>query len=185
MGLLSRRALAAFLLAASVVSCSDSTDGTSSPGGLTPTASREPTRIVPLGEAVRVSLAEARADLVLTLDAVEIAGTCPGRAAPVQSPQLGYFVILEVSASVQSPDRDLVVPLGAENFVLRDKEGREQAVTSTDASWACFEDAELLPPFVDTGGPVRGKVVLDSRTAEGFVTYRSAEPPWSWSWPFP
>lgn len=188
MGVLNRRAIAALLLAAITAACAGPTDGeaTSTAAPLTPsvTVAPEPMRTVPLGEAVRGSPAGLPgAELTLTLEAVDVMETCPGRSEPVQTPERGYFVILEVTATLTSPDETAVAPLGAENFALRDSEGRAQAISSTDASWACFEDAELLPPFVDTSAPVSGKVVLDSRTAEGYVTYRTEEL-WKWSWSF-
>jgi len=194
MGFLNLRTVAALLLVAGTAACTGKVDRGETDGGATApatprtstlTVAPEPMRTVPIGEAVRVSpVGKPGSELMLTLDEVDVVDACPGRAEPAQTPQQGYFVILEVTATLSSPDGSAVAPLGAENFALRDSQGLVQAISSTDASWACFEESELLPPFADTGGPVRGKVVLDSRTAEGYVTYRTDES-WNWSWRFP
>ena len=55
--------------------------------------------------------------------------------------------------------------LGAERFLIVGPDGAMQEVTATDASWACFEDIELLPAFIDVGETASGnRSVLDSRS---------------------
>lgn len=130
-----------------------------------------------IGQPVEVNLGGGTLELVL--EDVEVATTCPGRAAPTQVPALGYFVILHVTALLKGGHS--YAPISAEAFSLSTSEGASQAVSSTEASWACFEDDELLPPFVDVGESVTGRLVLDSRTDHGRVAYGPpGEGDWFW-----
>lgn len=187
-----RRGRAAALLGGVVVvlaSCASTDHG--SPGAHSPDsgtrASAPPTssattthaaEAVATGQPVEVVLEDGTLELVL--EDVEVATTCPGRAAPTQAPAFGYFVILQVTAAFSGDGS--YAPTSAEMYSLATSEGASQAVSTTDASWACFEDDELLPPFVDDGDTVTGRVVLDSRTDHGRVTYGPLEESdWFWS----
>lgn len=130
------------------------------------------------GQPVEVTFEYGTLELVL--EDVEVATTCPGRATPTQAPAFGHFVILHVTAAFSGDGS--YAPISAEMFSLATSEGAGQVVSSTDASWACLEDDELLPPFVDEGDSVTGRIVLDSRTDHGRVTYGPLEDSdWFWS----
>ena len=145
---------------------------------------------VEIGAAVE---AVVGGDSVLTLavDEIRVIESCPGRAAPTQQPENGWFVVLDVTASVQTLDEQGDSPaeaepyagLGAERFRIVDTDGVTQETTSTSASWACFEDSELLPPFVDLGDTVSGAVVLDSATRHGAVLFEPGQDS-GWEWEF-
>jgi len=139
---------------------------------------------VPLGDtlSIPVEAGTGTGTLNLTVVAIEVTDTCPGRAAPTQQPEFRHFVILEVTAQFDGSEGYL--PLGADLFRVASPEGAVQAISTTDASWACFPDAELLPPFVDAGDEVSGRIVLDSLTAHGSVGFaRPGEDP-QWWWDF-
>lgn len=187
-----RHGRAAALLGAVVAvlaSCASPDDGSpvmgspdsGTPPWTSPTPSATTTHAaepVAMGQPVEVMFEDGTLELVL--EDVEVAETCPGRAAPTQAPAFGHFVILQVTAAFSGDDS--YAPISAEIFSLATKEGASQIVSSTDASWACFEDDELLPPFVDDGASVTGRVVLDSRTEHGRITYGTTEDSdWFWS----
>lgn len=134
--------------------------------------------VVPLGEAVSVPMEAGT--LLLTVTAIDLTDTCPGRAAPTQQPEYRHFVVLDVTARFDGTEGHL--PLGADLFRVASPEGTVQAISTTDASWACFPDGELLPPFVDAGEEVSGRIVLDSLTAHGSVGFArpSGDPQWWW-----
>lgn len=142
--------------------------------------------VVSPGEEVTAAVDDQTATLTLTVEDVSVVPTCPGRAAPVQKPSLGHFVVLDVTAALErvGPDSSGGRPyagLGAERFGLVAPDGTTQDVTSTEASWACFEPSELLPPFVDAGESVSGLVVLDSVSDHGAVTFAAgSEAGWEW-----
>lgn len=134
--------------------------------------------VVPIGEpaAMTVATGDSPGTLDLTVHGLEVITECPGRGAPVQAPSQGFFLVLDVTADFEAdgtatPAPDAFAPLGAEAFGIASPDGTVQEVTSTEASWACFEDDELLPPFVGVGESVSGKVVLDSASEHGAVFY--------------
>lgn len=184
-----RSVLAGAIAVAALAACA-TTPGTGSsstaPGTPdTATATQTPApRQVAVGEPIRVQLDEG-GSLVLVLEAIATAADCPGRGVPVQLPSQAFFVVLDLTASFE-PDGSLpadrqFAPTGAEVFRITGPDGVVQAISSTDASWACFEDPELLPPFMDSTNEVEGKVVLDSRTDHGTVTYGGST---GWYWSF-
>lgn len=177
-------ALAAMML----MSCSPSTDP--GPTGPTEPASSPAERVVSPGERVEIAVDEG--DLLLVLDSVDVLASCPSRGAPTQEPQFEHFLVLEVTAALSSPtagsddgaaSSPSYAPLGAEMFRVRSPDGEYQPITSTEESWACFENAELLPAFVDAGETVSGKVVLDVATRHGSVSY-APHVPSDWHWAF-
>lgn len=134
-----------------------------------------------MGDEVRVPIGDSGGTLVLVLDAITTAEECPGRAAPRQTPSQSVFVVLDLRAAVEGHSEATYAPTGGEMFRVSGSDGLVQAISSTEESWACFEDADLLPPFVDSGSTVTGKVVLDSRTDHGTVTYGATA---GWYWTF-
>jgi len=127
--------------------------------------------VSPLGVPVGLSAADGRS-VSVTVEAVDVTATCPGRSQPTLRAELGYFVVLDVTVRVDVAPTTATVdalPMSAEDFAVVDAGGSRQPISSTPTSWACFEDAELLEPFVAGGGTARGKVVLDSRTGDGAV----------------
>lgn len=145
----------------------------------TPSAPAPP---VPPGETVEILTSGGT--VRLTLLSVDVATSCPGRASPTQNPANGYFVVLELDASFESPaSGGGAAPVGPDVFRVIGPDGTPQAVSNTEASWACFDADRLLPGFVDASAPQTGVVVLDSRTEHGSVVYLLTEDP-EWSWEF-
>lgn len=134
-------------------------------------------RLVRIGETVSIPFEDG--SLSLTVEQITVSQTCPGRAVPTQEPELGQFVVLEVSAAADqgggARSTNAAVPLLSDAFQLADASGELQRISTTGASWSCFEDAELVPPFVAVGESVHGKIVLDSVTPHGRVLYRLAD----------
>jgi len=149
------------------------------------------------GEQVRGSVGgESGHTLVLTVRSVTVEQTCPGRGRPTEAPSFGVFVVLDLTATVErdggeggderqteAPEApSTVVPLGAETFRVVAPDGTVQETSSTEASWACYDAADLAPPFVAPGEIAAGKVVLDSATEHGTVVYPlGGSPGWAWS----
>lgn len=164
--------------------CGSADGGGARSGGALPTASAassaSPTPTtsgvadVALGEAAEVpAQGTPGAILRLTVTDIAVATTCPGRGEPVQAPRHAYFVVLDVRAAYD-PAADAgsaphYLPTAVDRLRVADRDGVVQEVSTTDASWACFEPADLLPPFVDAGSVVTGTVVLDSETEHGWV----------------
>ena len=123
----------------------------------------------------------------ISVDSVTVSTTCPGRGVDV-APVNGHFLVLDVAASLSADaadgaaaGEDVFMPLVAEAFDVVAPGGTLQETTVTDASWACFDDGELLPPFLEPGGSVSGKVVLDSASDSGVVVYApDGEAGWEW-----
>ena len=132
---------------------------------------------------------EAGTTLALTVRDIRVVDTCPGRGQPVQSPTLGQFVVIDVAAELvaEGGEDPAQVPsyagLGAERFGIVDPDGVAQEVSVTDASWACFEDEEILAAFVEAGQGVSGLVALDSRTDHGTILFIPGEGI-GWEWDF-
>lgn len=115
--------------------------------------------------------------------------SCPGRGVALP-PANGYFVVLDVTASMRADigdvidgGADLFMPLGADAFRVIAPDGTETGRTLTDASWACYQDADLAPPFVGAGELASGKVVLDSATDRGTLVYAPGGGA-GWEWAF-
>lgn len=144
-----------------------------------------------LGEPA--GLTSTRGDDVIfqiSIDAARVTATCPGRGVDV-SPANGHFLVLEVTATLSEeaataadPGQDVYMPLVAETFDIIGPGGAPQETTVTDASWACFEGDELLPPFLEPGTTVSGKVVLDAANDSGRVVY-APDGAAGWEWEFP
>ena len=143
-----------------------------------------------IGETAGLTAAGSSSTLfALTVLGVDVARTCPGRGvAPV--PEHGHFVTVDVRAHMAaemarevSPGPDAFLPLVPEAFSIVAPDGTVQDSVATAAAWACFDDGELAPPFVEPGDVVTGKVVLDSRTSAGTVVY-DPDGTGGWAWPF-
>ncbi|GAA3509728.1 hypothetical protein [Georgenia daeguensis] len=162
------------LAACSTTTAPPSAGGT--PAGPATTSGAAPGRPVALGEPVSLGGDGA---LTLTVREVSVLDSCPGRAVPTQTPELGYFVVLEVTA-VAGAHEPVPLPPGA--FQLTDAGGTPQQVSTTEASWSCFEDADLVPPFVPPGDPVRGKLVLDSAAPHGLIRHGQGDDVLVWEY---
>lgn len=182
--------LAAAILA-SGGACAASGSGNGPGGGNTVAPSPSPGGAEVVAPGEQVTTAIDGYTLRFTVDAVTVVDACPGRGTPEQVPANEVFVVLDVRAALEgagaaatdaSTGEDLAVPLGAEVFRILAPDGATQVLTSTDASWACYDEAELAPPFVGPGEEAAGLVVLDSETEHGAVTYAPAgEPGWEWA----
>ncbi|GAA3509726.1 hypothetical protein [Georgenia daeguensis] len=143
-----------------------------------------------IGESAGLSAAGSSSTLfALTVLGVDVTRTCPGRGVdPV--PEHGHFVTVDVRAHMAaemarevSPGTDAFLPLVPEAFRIVAPDGTVQDSAATAAAWACLDDDELAPPFVEPGDLVTGKIVLDSRTSSGTVVY-DPDGTGGWAWPF-
>lgn len=180
------RAVAATLAIVALAGCSDTTV----PSNPTTAGPSDVATVIRTGEQVDVAIDGGTLGLVL--DSVDLVSSCPGRGVPTQEPSLGHFLVLELTATLargaeiangtQTPG-ELYAPLGAEMFRVAAPDGTLQPISSTTESWECFEDAELLPAFVDEGDTVSGKLVLDVVTEHGQVSYAPRVAA-DWYWEF-
>lgn len=139
-----------------------------------------------LGEPAGLTLAGSdMAYFEITVNDITVLTDCPGRGLDV-TPEYGYFVVVDVTATM-SADVAGVVPGGPGLFmpVTADAfdvvgSGAVGDPTLTDASWACFDAAELAAPFVGVGETVDGLVVLDSAVPAGTLVYAPAGTGWEW-----
>lgn len=135
------------------------------------------------GEPAGLTLAgSATAYFELTVVDVTVVTDCPARGVDV-APEHGYFVLVDVAASMSAEvaalvpgEADPFMPVTADAFSI----AGENLHTLTDSSWACFEAEDLAPPFVGAGETVRGLVVLDSPVAAGTLVYAPAGTGWEW-----
>lgn len=142
-----------------------------------------------LGEAAGLSIAGSEvASFEFSVNDIAVVTSCPGRGVDV-APTLGYFVVIQISAAVRADlgaglggGEELFMPLVAEAFDVVDADGTPRALP-TEASWACFDDAVLAPPFVGAGEAASGKVVLDSAVASGTLVYAPGDAA-GWEWQF-
>ena len=131
-----------------------------------------------------VTAGAERASFQITVEDITVRQTCPGRGVAL-APERGYFVIIEIEASVAadaSPGgRDLFMPVVADSFDVVGTDGTSLAGPS-EASWGCYEDDELAAPFVGSGETTAGLVVLDSAVAQGRLVYApGGSSGWEWS----
>jgi hypothetical protein len=142
-----------------------------------------------VGEPAGLATADGEVFFQMSVDAAQLAATCPGRGVDV-SPANGHFLVLDVTVTLSAdaatsadPGQDVYMPLVAETFDVVGPGGALQETTVTDASWACFENDELLPPFLEPGQTASGKVVLDSANDSGVVVY-APDGAAGWEWEF-
>lgn len=143
-----------------------------------------------LGEPGGLTVAGAEtAYFEITVLDVAVVTACPGRGVALP-PANGYFVVLDVTASMRSDidevvdgGADLFMPLAADAFRVLAPDGSATGQTLTDASWSCYSDAELAPPFVGPGETATGKVVLDSAAGRGTLVYAPGGAA-GWEWAF-
>jgi hypothetical protein len=124
----------------------------------------------------------------ITVSDVSVMTTCPGREVAPR-PVRGYFVVIDLTArmadegrSATAGDEGLFMPLVADAFGVVAADGSVVA-TPSEASWSCFEDVELAPPFVGAGESASGKVVLDSAVSAGTLVYTPGGN-LGWEWAF-
>lgn len=175
---------------ASLAGCTGPGSGDGPDGDATTTPSPTAEGPAPVAPGEEVTTAIDGYALRFAVDSVTVTGTCPGRGTPEQVPSHEVFVVLDVRAALEGTDPpgtdastrgEVVVPLGAEVFRIAAPDGTVQEVTSTDASWACYDAADLAPPFVGPGEEAAGLVVLDSESGHGAVIFAPAgEPGWEW-----
>lgn len=187
-----RGAAAALAVTVLLGACGGSDEGSSTPPSATPSTTpigtETPPSHIPVGLGETAEVPVVGGTLFLVVRDIEVTTSCPGRAVPIQEPVFGYFVVVDLVARLDNhaattgPDVPYEV-LGAERFRVAGPDGTFQEVSSTDASWACLEDDELAPPFVDAGESVTGKVVLDSASDHGIIVFDSGDPP-RLSWQF-
>lgn len=196
--------VAAILGAATLAGCASSTQGPTTEPSSSASAGQSTSGgtgdVVEPGEPVEVAVDGGT--LRLVLDSVELATSCPGRGVPTQVPSFAYFLVLEVTATLEGDataadgaataaggetagggvtPAALYASLGAEMFRIAAPDGTLQTISTTAESWECYPDAELLPAFVDGGETVSGKVVLDAMTEHGTVSYAPrGESDWHW-----
>lgn len=161
--------LSALALSLVLVGCA--ADGRGPSVTTPPVATSEGPAVSPLGAPVALAAADGR-EVFVTVESVDVAATCPGRSEPTLRAELGFFVVLDVAVRVAETPMSTTadaLPISAEDFAVVDADGTRQPISSTQTSWACFEDSELLEPFVAAGVTAQGNVVLDSRSRHGVV----------------
>lgn len=121
-----------------------------------------------------------------------LAAECTPRVGTTPlKPTRSAFLILEVKASLAGNvaakvggDRDeSYMPLIAEAFAVAAPDGKPDRNVTSETAWGCFDDAELLPPVLNPGQTVSGKLVLDVSATAGRVAYDPQDDGgWSWSY---
>ncbi len=118
--------------------------------------------------------------------------TCPARVGDRELTSLnGAFLYVGVRAelretveqSVDAAPEELFLPLVTEAFTVTGPDGTVHDVVSSEMSWGCLTDDELLPPVINPGQTLEGIVVLDAPVTEGTVNY-DPDRTGGWSWAF-
>lgn len=122
----------------------------------------------------------------VVVEDVSVRTSCPGRGVHT-APLRGYFVVVELSSTMNADvsqlpggGSEVFMPLVAEAFQIIGPQGQEVPPGPTDASWACFENADLAAPFIGPGESTAGLLVLDSPFESGTLAYEPAGPGWQW-----
>ena len=122
----------------------------------------------------------------------QLLGQCTSRVGnQTLKPMRTKFLVLDVeatlAASVSSKvgggAQELYMPLVAEAFSVTTSSGSADRNVTSETAWGCFDDSVLLPPVVNPGQSVKGKVVLDVDALTGKVAY-DPEDNGGWSWPY-
>lgn len=117
---------------------------------------------------------------------------CDARVGSAKlKPTRSKFLVLDVKASLAASvgekvggnAQELFMPLVAEAFSVTTSSGAPQRNVTSETAWGCFDDSLLLPPVVNPGQSLSGKVVLDVDALQGKVAY-DPEETGGWSWPF-
>ncbi|PFG19912.1 hypothetical protein [Serinibacter salmoneus] len=128
----------------------------------------------------------------ITLHEATAVASCPGRLGSDITPESGAFLVLDVSAEMDAEiegsladvaTADILLPLGADAFVPYDPEGAPMADSASASAWSCYEDSDLLPPFIGPGESYRGLVVLDALDAASVAYQPGGAEGWEWSLP--
>ncbi|OIH83808.1 hypothetical protein BLJ79_13980 [Arthrobacter sp. UCD-GKA] len=122
----------------------------------------------------------------------QLLSRCTSRVGNQQlAPTRSRFLVLDVKATlaasvseqVGGSTQDLFMPLVAEAFSVTTSSGTPDRNVTSETAWGCFDDSVLLPPVVNPGQSVTGKVVLDVDATKGKVAY-DPEDNGGWSWPY-
>ncbi|MBB5791766.1 hypothetical protein [Jiangella mangrovi] len=124
-----------------------------------------------------------------TVDAIEVSAECTEDYADV--PQNGHFIVITITATVlpgfADPSAGISsMPFGPGEFGLVDANGITVNDPAPINTYGCLAESELIPDEVGEGETATGKVVLDSPTEHGVLTYQ----PWftggseGWEWEF-
>ncbi|WP_152426137.1 hypothetical protein [Paeniglutamicibacter gangotriensis] len=121
-----------------------------------------------------------------------LASECTPRvgSAPL-APTRSIFLILDINATLAADVADKVggdpeesyMPLVAETFSVATEQGTPDRNVTSETAWGCFDDSVLLPPVVNPGQTVTGKLVLAVEVTQGRVAYDPQENG-GWSWPY-
>lgn len=122
----------------------------------------------------------------------EVVGQCDPRVGIDKlKPTRTAFLVLDITATLDAnvsknvggDGGELYMPLVAETFSVAGSNGAPDRNVTSETAWGCFDDAVLLPPVVNPGQSVTGKLVLDVDAVTGQVTY-DPENNGGWSWPY-
>ncbi|WP_411730974.1 hypothetical protein [Paeniglutamicibacter sp.] len=122
----------------------------------------------------------------------QLLGQCNARVGnQALKPTRTKFLVLDVEATLAASVSDkaaggakeLFMPLVAEAFSVTTSSGSPDRNVTSETAWGCFDDSVLLPPVVNPGQTVKGKVVLDVDALKGKVAY-DPEDNGGWSWPY-
>lgn len=122
----------------------------------------------------------------------QLLGQCGARVGnQLLKPTRSTFLVLDVEATLAASvsdkvgggTKELFMPLVAEAFSVTTSTGVQDRNVTSETAWGCFDDSVLLPPVVNPGQTVKGKVVLDVDAPKGKVAY-DPEDNGGWSWPY-
>lgn len=141
-----------------------------------------------LGEPAGLTVAGSdRSYFEIVVESVTVTTACPGRGVDV-APLHGYFVVVDVTATMSEDVlavagglADPFMPLVSDAFHVIGPDGTVRTDTLTEASWGCFAESDLAPPFVGAGESASGLVVLDTPYDRGSLVYAPRGLGWEWS----
>lgn len=145
-----------------------------------------------LGETAGLVDQDGKTVFTLDVESVSAQETCPARVGEKSLTSTnGTFLYVKVTAaldeqihqSVPGSNEEMFLPLVAEAFSVTGADGTVHEAVSSETSWGCLSEDELLPAMVNPGQTQHGIVVLDSPVTEGTVTY-DPDHTGGWSWAF-
>lgn len=114
---------------------------------------------------------------------------CPRDIA--QPPEIGHFVVLEIEAETGAQPI-FEEAFGGQKYQFNpnwwkfvDAKGTTANSTTSQATYACLEEAEYLPMEIGSMERVTGKLVLDIPTTEGTLIFDDPLSGATWEWEVP
>ncbi|WP_086826715.1 hypothetical protein [Allokutzneria sp. NRRL B-24872] len=121
-----------------------------------------------------------------TLDAIQVDAKCSAKYA--SRSENGHLVVLswtiQTSADMEPAMGGMFNP---HSFAVVGQDGLTEANVATAATYSCLKDSEQLPVGdLAAGSKYVGKLVLDTRSTSGVITFRPTglDTSGGWEWPF-